>query len=191
MVSHRCLSPLSCCLDVLPVLSHRPSLCCLLFAVTIAVLFICRVACRCCSSSATARLCIACHAYPPLSFPTVLLLEGVAHPQPPPGCLLFAVTIAVLSICRVACRCCSSSATARPCTACRASPHLSFPAVLLLAGVAHPQPPPGSLSAVCCHHSCPVHLSCCLQVLLVVSHRPSLYCLSCVATSVFPRSLIA
>ena len=135
----------------------------LLFAVTIAVLSICRVACRCCSSSATARPCTACRASPPLSSASVLLLGGEGRPQRPPVSLLLAV--AVLSVCRVACRCCTTSATARLSTACHASPHLSFP-------------------------SCPVHLSCFLQVLLVFSHRPSLYCLSCFATIVFLDCLV-
>ena len=119
----------------------------LLFAVTIAVLFICRVACRCCSSSATARLCTACRASPPLSsFPTVLLLGCVACCQLPPVSLMLAVTIIILSVSRVACRCCSSSATARLCTACSASPQLSFSTVLFLAGFPRPPPPPVYLS---------------------------------------------
>jgi hypothetical protein len=138
-----CLFPLSCCLKVLPVLSRRPDLCCLLFAVTIAVLSVCRVACRCCSSSATARPGTACRASPPLSSASVLLLGGEGRPQRPPVSLLLAV--AVLSVCRVACRCCTTSATARLSTACHASPHLSFPTVLLLAGVDRPQLTPGSL----------------------------------------------
>jgi hypothetical protein len=104
-----CPVRLSHCLQVLYDLSQRPF-----------NYFRCRHRCpfrllccfNSCSSSATARLCTACSASPQLSFTTVLLLEGVARPQPPPGSLLFAVTIAVLSVWYVGCRCCSSSATA-------------------------------------------------------------------------------
>jgi len=164
----------------------RPQLPPVSLLLAVAVLSVCRVACRCCTTSATARLSTACHASPHLSFPTVLLLAGVDRPQLTPGSLLFAVTIAVLFICRVACRCCSSSATARLCTACHASPHLSFPAVLLLEGVARRQLPLVLLLLAVII----AVLSCCLQVLLVFSHRPSLYCLQCFATIVFLDCLV-
>ena len=137
---------------LLAMLSHR--YCLPIFATS--VFPHCLVACR--SSSAAARLSAVCcdHSCPVRLSCCLQVLLLLSH-RPSLYCLPCLAT-AVLSICLVAWRCCTTSATAR-------------------------------LTAVGC--SCPVRLSCCLQVLYDLSNRPSLYCLPCVATSVFPHCLVA
>ena len=124
-----------CQVHVLPVLSHRPSLCCLmspslssplvLLLVCVAPLVSLLFSCRCCNSLGRSccflvllvlspRPSLYYLLSPPQFFsPSVLLLACVARPQQPPIFLLFAFAAIFLSVGPVSCMYCPPSTTAR------------------------------------------------------------------------------
>ena len=144
-------------------------------------------------------LLIACSRVIALSSPSVLLLTAVvcphppcpfvlmaSSPQPPPGSLLIACSrlpmLSFLPVCPVV-SCLLLLLGGVAC--CQLSPvSLSFAVTIAVLSVCLvsctwcSSSAAARLSAVGCHHRCPLRLSCSLQVLHDLSHHPSLYCLS-------------